>query len=215
MSSKIAESIWSRLIPATIPSVSPEVPCPTGVWLSSTPYPACFIGFFSEPVNFPYLPIPVEVEPEVAVEPVTLTFSEILRLDDEYCELRDMVRNVKFHKPSYIEAYSSMVELLPRVTERQWCIVRGINDYINACQTRWEKTVGDTQEKNDRGYRASGDCPFGRMVIRESWDSLTDMQLTRLLGWVWTYRAQLETKRTKRGVVKKTGAIMLGLVIPR
>lgn len=189
--SNITLSVWSRIIPATIPCDSREIPCPPSwLWLA--------VGMAD-----PSVPAP------------KTDWLAIARLDREYEELRDMVRPVKFVQPKYREGHEAMSALLPHVTDRQWAMLRGINDLLHASQTVTEQQIGDTVESNDIGYRASGDAKFGTYLRNTPWECLEPIDLTRLLGWAWTYRAQLETRRTKRGVIKSTGAILRGLVTPR
>ena len=189
--SNIKLSIWSRLMSITDRRAdNGRIPCPPSfVWAA--------VGM---------------ADPNAVRHPDWLA---IARLDREYEELRDMVRPVKFVQPKYREGHEAMSALLPHVTDRQWAILRGINDLLHASQTLTEQQIGDTVEENHVGYRASGDAKFGTYLRNTPWECLEPIDLTRLLGWAWTYRAQLETRRTKRGVIKSTGAILRGLVTPR
>ena len=193
-----------------MPSGETEVPCPTGVWLSSTPYPACFIGFFSEPVEFPYLPKPAPVK----AKREQLPFLAACKLDDEYNALRDTVMQAKLYRNKFHVGYPYVAALIPSITERQWSIIRGMVDFLWYQQTPDEVFSGDSMHLNDAGLRASGDHSLARdLHFASVW---TEEQQVRALGWVWTYRAQLETRRAKRGAIRgNKGAVLLGWVIPR
>lgn len=180
------------------------VPTPAG---TEIPAPPSFVWLDAGMMD-PTAPIAVPAKRE------RLEIMAAIRLDEQYNALRDTVESAKLYRNKFHVGYPYVAALIPSITAAQWSLVRGMVDFLWSQQTSDEKFCGDSVHLNDAGLRASGDHSLARdLVTASSW---SEEQQVRALGWVWTYRAQLETRRLKRGAIKgNRGAVLLGWVIPR